>query len=96
MKTRRFESAPCGEEVNAALASTAYTLSRVSNSGSQLRCTSVANGLDMTWGVIDVRECGAAGDGHADDTEPVLKAVDKLPESGGFLYFPPGVDRFVA
>ena len=45
----------------------------------------------MTWGVIDVRECGAAGDGHADDTEPILKAVDQLPEAGGVLYFPPGV-----
>lgn len=45
----------------------------------------------MTWGVIDVRECGAAGDGYADDTEPVLKAVDQLPEAGGVLYFPPGI-----
>lgn len=44
----------------------------------------------MTWGVIDVRECGAAGDGHADDTEAILKAVDQLPEAGGVLYFPPG------
>ena len=45
----------------------------------------------MTWGVVDVRECGAAGDGCADDTEPVLKAVDQLPEAGGVLYFPPGI-----
>ena len=45
----------------------------------------------MTWGVIDVRESGAAGDGRADDTESVLKAVDQLPEAGGVLYFPPGI-----
>lgn len=44
----------------------------------------------MTWGVVDVRECGAAGDGRADDTESILKAVDQLPEAGGVLYFPPG------
>lgn len=44
----------------------------------------------MTWGVLDVRECGAQGDGRADDTGPVLKAVDLLPQAGGVLYFPPG------
>ena len=37
-----------------------------------------------------MRECGAAGDGHADDTQSILKAVDQLPEAGGVLYFPPG------
>lgn len=45
----------------------------------------------MPWGVIDVRECGAAGDDQTDDTEAVLQAIDRLPPSGGVLYFPPGV-----
>lgn len=44
----------------------------------------------MPWGVIDVRECGAAGDDQTDDTEAVLQAIDRLPPSGGVLYFPPG------
>lgn len=44
----------------------------------------------MPWGVIDVRECGAAGDDRTDDTEAVLQAIDRLPPSGGVLYFPPG------
>ncbi len=44
----------------------------------------------MTWGVIDVRECGAAGDDRTDDTEAVLQAIEQLPQSGGVLYFPPG------
>ena len=44
----------------------------------------------MTWGVIDVRDCGAAGDDREDDTEAVLRAIDQLPQSGGVLYFPPG------
>lgn len=45
----------------------------------------------MTWGILDVRECGAQGDGRADDTEPILRAIDQLPQAGGVLYFPPGV-----
>ncbi|KAL0029062.1 hypothetical protein WJX77_003866 [Trebouxia sp. C0004] len=44
----------------------------------------------MPWGVIDVRECGAAGDDRTDDTDAVLQAIDRLPPSGGVLYFPPG------
>ena len=44
----------------------------------------------MPWGVIDVRECGAAGDAHTDDTAAVLEAIQGLPKSGGVLYFPPG------
>lgn len=47
----------------------------------------------MPWGVIDVRECGAAGDDRGDDTEAVLRAVEQLPPSGGVLYFPPGLPR---
>ena len=44
----------------------------------------------MPWGVIDVRECGAAGDAQNDDTAAVLEAIERLPKSGGVLYFPPG------
>lgn len=44
----------------------------------------------MPWGVIDVRECGAAGDAQNDDTAAVLQAIERLPKSGGVLYFPPG------
>lgn len=47
----------------------------------------------MPWGVIDVRECGVAGDGHSDDTAATLEAIERLPKSGGVLYFPPGLCR---
>lgn len=45
----------------------------------------------MPWGVIDVRECGAAGDAQTDDTAAILEAIERLPKTGGVLYFPPGL-----
>ena len=43
--------------------------------------------------VIDVRAYGAEGDGRTDDTVAIQKAINLacLPESGGEVYFPPGV-----
>ena len=38
----------------------------------------------------NVRDFGAAGDGKADDTKAILKAIESLPQGGGVVYFPPG------
>lgn len=39
---------------------------------------------------VDVREAGAAGDGHADDTGAIQAAIDGLPDSGGTVHVPAG------
>ena len=44
--------------------------------------------------VLNVRECGAAGDGVADDTAAINSAINLLNSQGpGVLYFPPGEYR---
>jgi hypothetical protein len=40
--------------------------------------------------IANVRDFGAAGDGKADDTKAILKAIESLPQGGGVVYFPPG------
>jgi hypothetical protein len=42
-----------------------------------------------TW--LDVREFGAKGDGHADDTKPIQNAIDQAAERGGAVFVSPGV-----
>ena len=47
---------------------------------------------------VDVRVCGAAGDGTTNDTEIIRKAIDSLKGTGGTVYFPAGrylVDRII-
>ena len=39
---------------------------------------------------IDVRACGAIGDGETDDTAAIQKALDTCRDGGGTVYFPPG------
>ncbi len=41
-------------------------------------------------GWINVRDCGAAGDGATDDTPAIARAIADLPAEAGVLYFPPG------
>jgi hypothetical protein len=50
----------------------------------------VALGASAISGTANVRDFGASGDGHSDDTAPILKAVEALPERGGVVYFPAG------
>ena len=40
--------------------------------------------------VFNVREFGAAGDGRADDTDKLQKAIDEARTQGGVVFFPPG------
>ncbi len=39
---------------------------------------------------LSVRDFGAMGDGMADDTAAIQKAIDQAGETGGTLHFPPG------
>lgn len=39
---------------------------------------------------LSVRDFGAAGDGQADDTAAIRRALAALPEQDGVLAFPPG------
>jgi hypothetical protein len=41
-------------------------------------------------GTANVRNFGAQGDGHSDDSAAILKAVKSVPERGGVVYFPAG------
>src|SRR5690242_15716214 len=41
--------------------------------------------------LIDVRELGAVGDGKADDTPAIRKALEKAAKTRGSVYFPEGV-----
>ncbi|HEX6739906.1 MAG TPA: right-handed parallel beta-helix repeat-containing protein [Vicinamibacteria bacterium] len=43
--------------------------------------------------VVSVQEFGARGDGQADDTVALQRAVDAVPEAGGRLRFAPGTFR---
>ena len=40
--------------------------------------------------IINVRDCGAVGDGRTDDTDAIRKAAEHLPPKDGVLCFPPG------
>lgn len=42
-------------------------------------------------GIINVKEFRARGDGEADDTEPILEAVERAKDLGNSLFFPNGV-----
>ncbi len=42
----------------------------------------------------DVRHFGARGDGHADDTAAIRRAVTEAGQATGVVYFPPGDYRF--
>jgi hypothetical protein len=42
---------------------------------------------------VDVRSCGAVGDGKHNDLDAFDAAIAKLPESGGELYVPAGIYR---
>lgn len=44
-------------------------------------------------GAVDVRECGAVGDGGADDTAAIQRGVDQAATSGGVVTIPPGTYR---
>src|SRR6266540_2608940 len=44
--------------------------------------------LTSAW--IDVRTAGAVGDGVAEDTAAILRAIASLPAAGGTVHFPPG------
>lgn len=45
-----------------------------------------------TGGIVSVKDFGAKGDGVADDTEAIKKAVMSA-EENGIIYFPPGKYR---
>ena len=47
-------------------------------------------GASVVSGTANVRDFGAKGDGHSDDTAAILKAVAATPERGGVVYFPAG------
>jgi len=44
----------------------------------------------LHMGTVDVRACGAVGDGIADDTMAIREAIAALPPRGGVVFFPPG------
>lgn len=44
----------------------------------------------METGMVSVREYGAKGDGAANDTLAIRKAMDAVPARGGVVFFPPG------
>jgi len=53
--------------------------------------------ISVSAGIVDVRSCGAVGDGIADDSVALRLAVKKLHEQrGGTLAFPSGTYRFAA
>lgn len=39
---------------------------------------------------VDVRDTGATGDGHTDDTEALQRAIDMVRDTGGMVTLPPG------
>ncbi|WP_446218778.1 glycosyl hydrolase family 28-related protein [Micromonospora sp. IBHARD004] len=41
-------------------------------------------------GIVNVRDHGAAGDGSADDTGAIQRALDAVRDGGGIVFFPPG------
>lgn len=46
--------------------------------------------------VVSIRDFGARGDGLADDTRPIQKAIDNVTtRGGGRVHFPPGVYRAI-
>lgn len=47
-------------------------------------------------GRISVRDKGARGDGHTDDTDAIQAAIDALPDAGGTVTVPPGNYRIDA
>ncbi|MGO9606577.1 MAG: glycosyl hydrolase family 28-related protein [Candidatus Binataceae bacterium] len=44
---------------------------------------------DNTNGWINVKTCGAKGDGSTDDGPAIRSCINKIPSGGGVLYFPP-------
>jgi hypothetical protein len=46
--------------------------------------------LPEAGGTVNVRQFGAVGDGKADDTKAIRRAIAALPAKGGVLFFPPG------
>lgn len=44
----------------------------------------------MNDGMLDVRKLGAAGDGRADDTAAIQRALDGAASGGGAVFVPPG------
>jgi len=41
--------------------------------------------------IYNIRDYGAVGDGHTDDTHAVLDAISKCMINGGVLYIPSGI-----
>lgn len=42
-------------------------------------------------GIVNVKDCGAVGDGTTNDTAAIQAAIDSLPANGGTVLFPVGV-----
>jgi len=56
-----------------------------------LGMASVARGeTGGTGALLDARKAGAKGDGKADDTKAIQRAVDTAARHGGAVFFPPG------
>ena len=51
------------------------------------------NKLVASQGSLDVTQFGAVGDGKADDTAALQRAIDAAGENGGGVFFPPRVYR---
>jgi hypothetical protein len=59
------------------------------------RCVSTGQAEPDSGGhIIDVRSAGAVGDGSADDTQAILRAVNTCAAKGGILYLPPSQDAY--
>jgi parallel beta-helix repeat protein len=59
-----------------------------------LRLLRLHDYLRRSPGVFNVRDLGARGDGVADDTDPIQRALDRAGAVGGAVLLPAGIYRF--
>lgn len=55
-----------------------------------------ARASSTTASPVSVRSFGAVGDGIADDTQAIRRAIEAMPDAGGTVFFPAGTYRVTA